>query len=338
MDAARKNALLGHLVDIRRTASIDDTTFNQIDDGELKQLTKSIYIHKATWEALKLHEQSFLRCCAASKQGTKSVLVGRSAARICDVWLVGRQDPAVEVALKHGNPPWTGAEPLGYRYKRTVLADGDIQMRGDLRFTNAVRTAIDVARDGDLRDGIVAFESLLCKHNEFNAEIIKAECRAVMFRMQRTRGIGRAREALDRATNRSESPYETRMRLLIEAEGYWCRAQVKIGKYRVDLLVEENLIIEIDGRIKLNVDPDKVYKEQVLREDWLREQGYVVLRVHTWELDIDEAAVLRRIREKLPVADRLLPVVELPRLAELNLVGRTAFFPQRLIDALHIPG
>lgn len=58
MDAARKNALLGHLVDIRRTASIDDTTFNQIVDGELKQLTKSIYIHKATWEALKLHEQS----------------------------------------------------------------------------------------------------------------------------------------------------------------------------------------------------------------------------------------------------------------------------------------
>lgn len=115
-------------------------------------------------------------------------------------------------------------------------------------------------------------------------------------------------------------------------------AQVKIGKYRVDLLVEENLIVEIDGRIKLNVDPDKVYKEQVLREDWLREQGYVVLRVHTWELDIDEAAVLRRLREKLRTADRLLPVVELPRLAELNLVGRTAFFPQRLIDALHLPG
>lgn len=338
MDAAHKNTLLGHLVDIRRTASNDDITFNQINDGELEQLTKSIYVQKTTWEKLKVHEQSFLRCCAASKQGTKAVLVGRSAARICDVWLVGRQDETVEVALKHGNPPWTGTQPLGYRYKRTVLADGDIQVRGDLRFTNAVRTAIDVARAGDLCDGTVAFESLLCRHNAFNTEIIKAECRAVMFRMQRTRGIGRAREALDRATNRSESPYETRTRLLIQAAGYQCMAQVKIGKYRVDLLVEENLIVEIDGRIKLNVDPDKVYKEQVLREDWLREQGYVVLRVHTWELDVDEAAVLRRLREKLRTADRVLPVLESPRLVESNFRGRTAFFPQRLIDALHLPG
>ena len=338
MDSDRKNELVELLVDIRRVASSDDTTFTQINNRELEQLTKSIYIQKSTWLTLRRYEQEFLRCCAASTQAKKAVLVSRSAARVCDVWLVSKYEEVVEVALKHGKPPGLGEQDIGYQYKRTVLADSDIMVRGNLRFTNPIRTAIDVARDGDLLDGIVAFESLLSRHNSFNTEIIKGECRAVMRRMQRTRGIGRAREALEKATNLSEPPYETRTRILIETAGFRCRAQVLIGKYRVDLLVEENLIVEIDGRIKLNTNPDQVYKDQVVREDWLREQGYSVLRVHTRDLDLSEADVLRRIREKLKTAKNLLPVLEPPRVAESNFRGRTSFFPQRLIDDLYLPG
>lgn len=332
MDKARKNELLDCLVDIRRLSTDDEYTFNRIKNGELTQLTNSIFADTEVWSGFRRHEQSFLRCCAASMQSTKAILVGRSAARVCGVWLINSPGEQVQVALPSGKPP--SKSGLGCTYKRMVVPDGDVICRGSIRFTNALRTAIDVARDGDFRDGVVAFESLLVGHTDASAALVKAECQAVMFRMQGTRGIAKARKALERATNLSESPYETRLRLLLEQQGYRCHAQVVIGRYRVDLLVGKNVVVEIDGRGKYDDDPLRAVDDQRTREDWIREQGYLVVRVKTEEIDRNENAVLRRIDKKLQQAGERPNVDEPARYYIPPGPGRQEFFSQSLIDDL----
>ena len=152
-----------------------------------------------------------------------------------------------------------------------------------------------------------------------------------MRRMKGTKGIGKARAALAKATNRSESAYETLLRLILQEHGITCHAQVSIGPYRVDLLVGD-VIIEIDGRVKYAKQPEDVVLKQLEREDWLREQGFKVLRVRTGEIDRNEVEVVRRVLDKLEEESR--PLREQPRLYEPRGPRRQQFFPQALAEQL----
>lgn len=234
------------LVDVRRVTAHDHTTHSRIRNGKLRQLTKSLYVEASEWKKLEPYEQEFLRCCAASRQSTKAVLVGFSAARVCGVWVHYDTKPGVQVALPSGKPPSAKAQSPGIDYKRMAVPDEDVFDRAGVRFTNAIRTAIDIARSSGERSGIIAFESLLTRCSDHQADLIREECAAMMQRMRGTKGIGKARHTLAKATNRSESTYETLLRLILEEHGITCHAQVLIGPYRVDLLIGD-LIIEVDG-------------------------------------------------------------------------------------------
>lgn len=188
MDGARKNALLEMLVDIRRVTAHDQTTHSRIRTGQLRQLTTSLYIDAAQWKSLEPFEQEFLRSCAASRQSTKAILVGFSAARVCGVWVHYDTKPGVQVALPSGKPPSAKAQSPGIEYKRMAVPDEDVVNRAGIRFTNAVRTAIDIARSTGERSGIVAFESLLTGCSGDQADLIRQECGAMMQRMRGDEG------------------------------------------------------------------------------------------------------------------------------------------------------
>ncbi len=331
MDGSRKNALLELLVDVRRVAAHDEATHSRLRGGEMRQLTASVYVEKAQWDALPGYEQEFLRCCAASRQSRKAILVGFSAARMCDVWVHSDAKPGVQVALASGKPPSAKAQSPGIEYRRMAVPAGDVVERAGIRFTNAVRTAVDIARSAGERSGIIAFESLLAGCSDAEADLVRQECTALMRRMKGTKGIGKARAALAKATNRSESAYETLLRLILQEYGITCHAQVSIGPYRVDLLVGD-VIIEIDGRVKYAKQPEDVVLKQLEREDWLREQGFKVLRVRTGEIDRNEVEVVRRVLDKLEEESR--PLREQPRLYEPGGPRRQQFFPQALAEQL----
>lgn len=328
MDGSRKNALLELLVDVRRVAAHDEVTHSRLRGGEMRQLTASVYVEKAQWDALPGYEQEFLRCCAASRQSRKAILVGFSAARMCDVWVHSDVKPGVQVALPSGKPPSAKAQSPGIEYRRMAVSAEDVVERAGIRFTNAVRTVVDIARSAGERSGIIAFESLLAGCSDAEAGLVRQECTALMRRMK---GIGKARAALAKATNRSESAYETLLRLILQEHGITCHAQVSIGPYRVDLLVGD-VIIEIDGRVKYAKQPDDVVLKQLEREDWLREQGFKVLRVRTGEIDRNEVEVVRRVLDKLEEESR--PLREQPRLYEPRGPLRQQFFPQALAEQL----
>ena len=79
-----------------------------------------------------------------------------------------------------------------------------------------------------------------------------------------------------------------------QLEGFKFRRQQPIGKYVMDFVnLERKLIIELDGGQLLENKKDK------LRDMWLEEQGYEVLRFWDNEVLNNIAGVLEFIREKL---------------------------------------
>ena len=79
-----------------------------------------------------------------------------------------------------------------------------------------------------------------------------------------------------------------------QLEGFKFRRQHPIGKYIVDFInLERKIIIEVDGGQHLENKKDK------LRDKWLEEQGYEVLRFWDNEVLTNIEGVMESIRKKL---------------------------------------
>lgn len=333
MKPARKQELRALIVDIRGVAATDTETHARVQSGALTQLTKAMYCDTEAWNGLKDHEQTFLRCCAASRQSTKAVLVGRSAARINGVWVVAQSEP-VTLAVPSGQPPSVAGDWTGYTYRYMQLPIDDILSDGPLRYTNAIRTAVDIARERGVREGVVAFESVFSGHNDIAVAHLRLECEAVIKRLAGTKGIGHARTALAQATRQSDSPYETLLRLILDAHRVPYRAQVKIGWFRVDFLVAENVVVEVDGWVKYEDVPHEVLRKQRQRDDWLNEQGFEVLHIYTGDILGDEASLIKRIRRAWERGQKRLPILETPKQYVPNGPGRHVEHGPAMADLL----
>jgi len=79
-----------------------------------------------------------------------------------------------------------------------------------------------------------------------------------------------------------------------QLEGFKFRRQHNIGKYIVDFVnLERKIIIELDGGQHLENKKDK------LRDGWLKEQGYKVLRFWDNEVLTNVESVMEVIKEKI---------------------------------------
>jgi len=79
-----------------------------------------------------------------------------------------------------------------------------------------------------------------------------------------------------------------------QLKGFKFRRQHPIGEYIVDFVnLERKIIIEVDGGQHLK------NKKDMLRDKWLKEQGYEVLRFWDNEVLTNIEGVLEFIREKL---------------------------------------
>ena len=88
-----------------------------------------------------------------------------------------------------------------------------------------------------------------------------------------------------------------------QIEGFKFRRQAPIGKYIVDFVCyDQRLIVEVDGgQHSENVDEDKI------RDKWLREQGYKVLRFWNNEVLKNMEGVLETIKDSCKYPPPLTP-------------------------------
>lgn len=193
-----------------------------------------------------LEETPHLMLCAfAHRLPLGAAFSGWTAA-----WLLGldasfREPIEVTIPRRFGI-----ARRAGASVRRSDLPPSDVVERRGLPTTSALRTVIDLGGRDPLTEGVVAADMAL------HARLVSvADLQAHVDIHPRGKGVARLRRVLDLIDPESESPMETRLRMLLVLAGLpRPAAQVSIrdeeGRFvaRPDLLYrQEGLAIEYDG-------------------------------------------------------------------------------------------
>jgi hypothetical protein len=170
---------------------------------------------------------------------------GRTAA-----WLHGLDlapcDP-IEVTIPEAI---SSGRRAGTSVRRAALDREEIVLRHGLPTTSALRTVVDLGGRDQLTEGVVTADLFL-----HAGLVTTAELHAYVGEHPRTKGIARLRRVVDLAESKSESPMETRLRMLLVLSGL-PRPEVQVSVYdangrflgRPDLLYRlPRLAIEYDG-------------------------------------------------------------------------------------------
>ncbi|WP_342319097.1 endonuclease domain-containing protein [Corynebacterium mayonis] len=250
---------------------------------------------RSVWEELARHEQQLVRVVAAGLSSRGAVLVGRSAARLHGMWLIGAPDNKVELSLPSRGISPSRRQSGKFVFRHFTLPTWQVIEISGIRATSAIRAFVDIARCHGFVEGLVAIDWL--RFQGVERESIAREIKS----MGRFKGIAVVRRCFEMSIATSESPYESYARgLLIEASIAGIKAQVKIEGYRVDLLIDDWLVVEIDGGIKYrSADAEKVRQKEYERQKQIANQGYVFLRYSPAQLLSDPEAFVREVRSAL---------------------------------------
>lgn len=93
------------------------------DQQVCEKLSPTKFIATSDWQALKRHEQEFLRCYAVGAATRSAVLIGRSAAAIHSIWTLPDNDAPVHLA--HPKPRGPKFWPQGVTYSSMHIPDMD---------------------------------------------------------------------------------------------------------------------------------------------------------------------------------------------------------------------
>lgn len=288
-----------------------------VEAQECVQLSATKFVPTAHWTSLKRYEQEFLRCYALGVSARRSVLVGRSAARVYGMWVVGKDPETVELAQRNGHPPSTSQWPEGVVYRNIALPNIDVREfdafdpaggGGQLRLTTPTRTAVDIARFHGVRDAVVAMDGLYRNKTPLELDTIQEAIASTIKRLTGKKGVGLARRAFELSSVKTESAMESLFRVILLEQGIRVREQMWIGRrFRVDFLWGK-LVIEIDGYVKFEDMPHAEVIKMTKRENWLKEQGYEVVHLFPVEILFNEADCIRRAVEGKARADLRGPV------------------------------
>jgi very-short-patch-repair endonuclease len=104
--------------------------------------------------------------------------------------------------------------------------------------------------------------------------------------------------ARGRRLRETMTPSEQRLWKALRKLDAHIRRQAPIGRYIVDFACHgRKLVIEVDGEIHERLD--EVVLRDFERSEWLRSQGYRVMRFTNRQVDADVAAVVREIEDHL---------------------------------------
>ena len=168
--------------------------------------------------------------------------------------------------------------------------------------TTLERTVVDCARILRPAQGLVVADSAL------RGGADPAVIGTILEECGRRRGIVQAREVLELADPRSESPGETVLRWIAHDEGLptpvpGFDVETDRGRFWLDLAWPEwKVAVEFDGAVKYSGgdygDPSARIVAEKARQDALEEAGWIVIRV-VWQDLGDPAGTAERIRRAL---------------------------------------
>ncbi|GAA1471732.1 hypothetical protein GCM10009621_05210 [Corynebacterium felinum] len=183
-------------------------------------------------------------------------------------------------------PPAKNQRSPYVSYTSRLLPEEDIVEENGVRVTKISRTFVDlVAKEEDEDIAITFIEAAFTQ-----GRITKIQAYADIKSMPSIAGKPRALELLKTAKEGSESLYETKARRLIERvldripEITSVEIQVPVNQYRIDIVVNGFIGIEIDGRAKTRNNYHALEDERY-REKIIQNLGYIIMRFRPEEVD-----------------------------------------------------
>jgi predicted transcriptional regulator of viral defense system len=251
--------------------------------GALIKLGRGVYANAqltGKYNAL-IGGQVLLRAVAAlAVVGTDAAISHESAAQLYDLALLRKPGTNVTLTCR---PEHSRRGRTGIRVRTRELPVDHVNTKPGFRITTPARTVIDLARVFDFKAGVVTADSAL--HKKLAT---KDELWSVIAACPRRAGVGRARDVVEFADSRAESPLESVARIVFAEIGLpppdlqvWLGADAEpVG--RVDFFWKQyRTIAEVDGDMKYDLDPGRA-RAQLTRDRLLRRDGYEVVHF-TWD-------------------------------------------------------
>ncbi|MHA2787592.1 endonuclease domain-containing protein [Corynebacterium sp. S7] len=304
-DTKSIDELAAEMINLRTVQTSNDSVWDAIARGDLVPISSQWYLPSSLYKDLEWFRIKLLRAIAVGLTARKAVIAGRSAARLQGIWVVSLTEETVELIVPSGAVPAKRDRGNGITYHYAVLKPHDFGEVKGVRYTVALRTVIDICRFHGVVEGIIACDWALSRGYE------KQQLTYELTLMGRRKGVAAARTSIAAAISTSESPFESLARaLLIEAGVTGIIPQAQVDNFRVDLLVQGFLIIEIDGDTKYEGDQreEAIFQERN-REKNLLNKGFRVLRY--------------RPRDMLKDPQRLVADVQAALAAEARRRGQT---------------
>lgn len=266
-----------------------------VRQSEVVRVRRGAYVDAELWAAADPAERYRLTVMAAMRSrpaGETATHHSALALHRLPLWHVDRSLVVLMADVEES----TTTKGVRVMPLRSLVADTEVDGRRALTVSDAVVTVSSVSVEG----GVVAGDAAL-----YAGQCTFAQLHEASDRLSRgLRGRARLRRALAAMDARTESPGESRTRLVLSALGLPVEPQVEIADAegevvgRVDFLVAGRVVVEFDGAVKYQGErgPEALVAEKH-REDRLRELGYEVVRV-TW----DELAHPDRIHARIRAA------------------------------------
>lgn len=259
----------------------------QVAGGQWERVRRGAYVDAAyvagavgDHPAAVQHRRALARIAAVAAQAQTPIVFSHISAALMhgsSVWRVPRRTHV----LVPSTPEWN---PSGDVVRHTRKGETQVMVtRSGLLVTSAEQTALDCAMTMPAIDGLVIADGVLAAGADH--ELLASMAAGYPG----WRGIRLAREVIELADGRSESPWETASRLCVVSYGLPCpQLQMWIttatGRYRADMGWDEwRLLIEFDGKNKYTTlaggTPGRVIYDEKVREDELLDIRWRVLRL-----------------------------------------------------------
>lgn len=194
----------------------------------------------------------------------------------------------------------------GVEVRPAALAPEHVIRYGVVPISNLARTAVDLMREASRGEAVMVADAAL------GLGLERAELAAMVEACRGWPNAVLARQAVDMADSKAESPAESLARVLCIDSGFDPEPQVELydafGQIgRVDLLLRAfRIVLETDGHVKMLDpwcgDPREALRRQEARERRLREAGWIVIRTTWEELFHYPEALVDRIRSAITTA------------------------------------
>lgn len=286
-----RTPLAEKLIDLRKLSRTDPRRLDPTSNN-LVCLTRQIAMPADVHAELRFHEMRFVEALARGRNSYGAVLVGRSAARVQGMWVVSMSSEPVELALPSAHVPPSYRSAGGVVCRRRPISQHNV-IHG-VRVTHPVRTFIDIARDHGFAEGLIAADWLRSQGFE------RGHLVAAVEKMGRFRNLSVVRRCIEHSSAASESPYESLARaLFIWGKVGDIEVQVEICGFRVDLLIDGWVAVEIDGDLKYSQDPEQTIIQEYNRQKQIGNLGFAFLRYRPEELRREPRRVLAEVRSTL---------------------------------------